>query len=47
MCGSDRFTLLIRSLATGRYAATITARIAGKNSTPGTVSFTIKRPKKK
>ena len=46
--GSDRFKLLIRNLAPGRYTATITARAKdGKTSKPAKLSFTIKKPNKK
>lgn len=46
--GSDRFKLLIRNLAPGRYTATITARAKdGKTSKPVKLSFTIKKPNKK
>lgn len=41
--GSDRFDLLLRGLAPGRYIATIVARAAGKSSKPIKVAFTIKR----
>jgi hypothetical protein len=45
--GANRFTLLVRRLAPGRYMATLTALAAGKDSNSVTLSFTIKKPKKK
>ena len=46
--GPNRFKLQLRSLAPGRYTATITARAKnGKNSKPVKLNFTIVKPGKK
>jgi hypothetical protein len=45
--GPNRFTLHVPRLAPGRYEAIVAALAAGKKSNPVTLSFTIKKPKKK
>ena len=45
--GANRFKLLVRSLAPGRYTATVTALANGQSSTAVALTFTIVKPKSK